>query len=91
MDNASREPLHKSRIWIWHFDKALEAIWPLLPDTACFNETAGLPGHEIIETPREGGSVEYLARAHRNQNPKQPPPPLARSPNHSASYPRPPM
>ena len=34
-----------------------------LADTARFNEAAGLPKHEIIETPREDGSVEYLGRA----------------------------
>jgi hypothetical protein len=63
LDNASREPLHKSRTRIWHFDKPLEATWPVLSDTARFNEAAGLPRHGIIETPRDDGSVEYLARA----------------------------
>ncbi len=63
MDNASREARHKTRTWIWHFDSPLELIWPVLSDTARFNEAAALPKHAIIETPREDGSVEYLARA----------------------------
>ena len=63
MDDASREPRHKTRTWIWHFDRPLEIIWPVLSDTARFNEAAALPKHAIIETPREDGSVEYVARA----------------------------
>lgn len=53
----------KSRTWIWRFDQPLEAIWPVLADTARFNEAAGLPRHAVTETPRADGSVEYLATA----------------------------
>jgi class 3 adenylate cyclase len=63
MDNASREQRHKTRTWTWHFDSPLEVMWPLLSDTARFNEAAELPQHVITETPREDGSVEYLAEA----------------------------
>jgi class 3 adenylate cyclase len=63
MDNASREDGNRSRTWIWHFESPVEAIWPVLSDTARFNEAAALPKHEIIETPRADGSVEYLAKA----------------------------
>lgn len=63
MDTASREPRHKTRTWTWRFDSPLQAIWPVLSDTARFNEAAALPRHAIIETPRKDGSVEYLARA----------------------------
>jgi len=63
MDNASRERRHKTRTWIWHLDSPLEVMWPLLSDTARFNEAAELPRHRITETPREDGSVEYLAEA----------------------------
>lgn len=63
MDHASRERRHKSKTWVWHFDKPVQVIWPVLSDTARFNEAAGLPRHDIIETPRADGSVEYLARA----------------------------
>lgn len=64
MDNASSKPGNTSKTWIWHFDSPPEAIWPVLSDTARFNEAADLPRHTIIETPREDGSVEFLARAH---------------------------
>ena len=54
-----------SRSWVWHFDSPPERIWPLLADTARFNEAADLPKHEIIETPRPDGSVEYVGRARK--------------------------
>ena len=63
MDNASSKPGNRSKTWIWRFDSPPEAIWPVLSDTARFNEAADLPRHTIIETPREDGSVEFLARA----------------------------
>lgn len=63
MDDASREQGSRSKTWVWHYDRPLEAIWPVLSDTARFNEAAALPKHAIIETPREDGSVEYLAKA----------------------------
>ena len=56
-------PRTKTRTWIWRFDRPVDAIWPVLADTARFNEAARLPKHEIVETPREDGSVEYLGRA----------------------------
>jgi len=64
MDDPSRERGHRSKTWIWRFDSPLEAIWPVLSDTARFNEAADLPRHQITETPRRDGSVEYVARAH---------------------------
>ncbi len=63
MNNPSRQHATRTKTWIWHFDSPLEAIWPVLSDTARFNEAAALPRHRIIETPRDDGSVEYLARA----------------------------
>ncbi len=63
MNNLSREYAARSKTWIWQFDSPLEAIWPVLSDTARFNEAAALPRHAITETPRDDGSVEYLARA----------------------------
>ncbi len=63
MSKASSKDGNRTKTWIWHFDSPLEAIWPVLSDTARFNEAADLPRHTIIETPREDGSVEYLARA----------------------------
>ena len=52
-----------SRTWIWQFDGPRERVWPLLADTARFNEAARLPLHDIDETPRADGSVLYMARA----------------------------
>ncbi|GMQ74862.1 MAG: hypothetical protein BMS9Abin01_0102 [Gammaproteobacteria bacterium] len=63
MNNPSRQHASRTKTWIWHFDSPLESIWPVLSDTARFNEAAALPRHRIIETPRADGSVEYLARA----------------------------
>ena len=53
----------RSRTWNRRFASPPEAIWPLLADTARYNEAAGLPKHEIEERPRADGSVEYLGRA----------------------------
>ena len=53
----------QSRTWVWSFDSPPEAVWPLLADTARFNEAAKLPKQEIEERAREDGSVLYLARA----------------------------
>src|SRR5918999_551937 len=52
-----------SRTWVWHFDSPPEGVWPLLADTARFNEAAPLPKHEIEEIPQPDGSVLYLGRA----------------------------
>ncbi len=53
----------QSRTFVWEFVVPPEAIWPILADTARFNEAARLPKHEIIETPRDDGSVLYEGRA----------------------------
>ena len=63
MEHASRQPGNRSKTWTWHFDSPLERVWPVLSDTARFNEAAALPKHVISETPRADGSVEYLASA----------------------------
>lgn len=44
------------------FPFAPEKLWPLLADTARFNEAVGLPKHEIIETPQPDGSVDFQGR-----------------------------
>ena len=54
-----------SRTWNWRFDNPRERIWPLLADTARFNEAARLPLHDIEETPRADGSVLYMARTRK--------------------------
>ncbi|MCZ6577314.1 MAG: DUF5939 domain-containing protein [Gammaproteobacteria bacterium] len=53
----------KHRTWVWEFDSPVEKIWPLLADTARFNEAAGLPRHEVREIPQADGSVRYFGRA----------------------------
>jgi len=50
------------RIWQWKFASPPAAIWPSMADTARFNEAAAIPKHEIIETPRADGSVDYAGR-----------------------------
>ncbi|MEP4379108.1 MAG: adenylate/guanylate cyclase domain-containing protein [Alphaproteobacteria bacterium] len=49
--------------WEWSFDAPPEVIWPILSDTARFNEAAGLPKHDITETPQDDGSVLFTAVA----------------------------
>lgn len=56
-------PKRHSRSWIWEFDHPPEAIWPLMADTARFNEASGLPIHIVSETPQPDGSVLAMATA----------------------------
>jgi hypothetical protein len=49
--------------WTWDFDRPVDDIWPIVSDTARFNEAAGLPKHDIVETPQTDGSVRYEAFA----------------------------
>lgn len=51
------------RKFIWHFDSPVETIWPILADTARFNEAAKLPKHDIEEIPHTDGSVQYIGTA----------------------------
>ncbi len=52
-----------SRTWEWSLDQPASAIWPLLADTARFNEAAELPKHQITEIPQADGSVQYFGAA----------------------------
>ena len=52
-----------SQSWVRRFDSPPERIWPLLADTARFNEAIGLPKHEILEEPQPDGAVRYFGRA----------------------------
>jgi len=47
----------------WEFDHPPSAVWPLLADTARFNEAAGLPKHPVRREPQPDGSVRYFAEA----------------------------
>jgi class 3 adenylate cyclase len=52
-----------SQTWEWSFDHPPQAMWPLLADTARFNEAAKLPKHQITEIPQADGSVHYFGAA----------------------------
>ncbi len=50
----------QSRSWTWDFKNPPAAIWPLLADTARFNEAARLPRHKITEIAGPDGVVAYF-------------------------------
>ena len=43
--------------WVWHFDPPPEALWPVLSDTARFNEAAGGFHYQIDEIAQPDGTV----------------------------------
>jgi class 3 adenylate cyclase len=53
----------KSRTYVWQFDSPVEKIWPILADTARFNEASGFPRHDINEIAQDDGSLLYIATA----------------------------
>ncbi len=53
----------QSRTFVRHFQHPPEVIWPILSDTARYNEAAKLPKHSIEEIPQDDGSVRYIGRA----------------------------
>lgn len=53
----------QSRTFVRHFQHPPEVIWPILSDTARYNEAAKLPKHTIEEIPQDDGSVRYIGRA----------------------------
>jgi hypothetical protein len=61
---AMAEPQRRSHTsrFHWRFDRPAAAIWPLLADTVRFNEAAGLPRYEVIETPQSDGTVRFEGR-----------------------------
>jgi class 3 adenylate cyclase len=48
--------------WTWHFDRPPAEIWPIVADTARFNEAASVPKHTITEIPQADGSVRFLGQ-----------------------------
>jgi class 3 adenylate cyclase len=52
-----------SRTWHWSFKNPPAAIWPILGDTARFNEAGSLPRHEITEIAGPDGAVAYYGTA----------------------------
>lgn len=51
----------KSHTIVWDFGHPPEVIWPLLADTARFNEAAGLPKHQIRQEEQDDGTVRFFA------------------------------
>ncbi len=49
--------------WTWHFDPPPAAMWPLVADTARFNEAAGLPRYTVSEIPAADGTVAFEGKA----------------------------
>ncbi len=55
----------QSRSFHWRFENPPAAIWPILSDTVRFNEAAGLPRYDVVETPQDDGTVLYEGRLKR--------------------------
>src|SRR5260221_1321851 len=53
------------QVWEWHFNASPEALWPLLADTARFNEAAGLLRYEVTDRPQPNGTVTRTGTVHR--------------------------
>ena len=53
------------RVWEWRFAASPETLWPILADTARFNEAMGLPRYAIHEEPQPDGSVRRTGSVHR--------------------------
>jgi hypothetical protein len=61
-------PLSRStirRAWQWRFPLSAEALWPVLADTARFNEAIGFPRYTLSETPQADRSVERIGNVRR--------------------------
>jgi class 3 adenylate cyclase len=53
------------RSWEWSFAASPAALWPVLADTARFNEAAGLPRYSVTDLPQPDGSVRRIGTARR--------------------------
>src|SRR5882672_1135028 len=53
----------ESRSWEWRFDQPPDLVWPVVADTARFNEAAKLPKYQVEDVPAADGRVLRLARA----------------------------
>jgi len=51
-----------SRRWIWQFEQPADVLWPLISDTARFNEALKTPKYLVEEIPQPDGSMLRLAR-----------------------------
>jgi class 3 adenylate cyclase len=50
------------RSWQWHLAAAPERLWPVIADTARFNEAAKLPKYQVEDILQDDGRVLRLAR-----------------------------
>jgi len=53
------------RVWEWRFAAPPDILWPVLADTARFNEAMGLPRYAVGETPLPDGTVRRLGSARK--------------------------
>ncbi|MBV9554900.1 MAG: hypothetical protein JO032_19130, partial [Alphaproteobacteria bacterium] len=53
------------RVWEWHFAAAADDLWPLLADTARFNEAMGMPRYAVTDIPLPDGSVHRVGTSRR--------------------------
>jgi class 3 adenylate cyclase len=53
----------RSRTFHFDFDLPPEKLWPVLTDTARFNEATSFPQYTLEETPRPDGTMSRVARA----------------------------
>ena len=51
----------ESCVWVWRFDHPPDKVWPILSDTARWNEAAELPKHQTSDVLQDDGSVHYFA------------------------------
>lgn len=54
-----------ARSFSFDFTGPLPAVWQAMADTARYNEAAGLPRHNITETPQADGTIAFLARGRK--------------------------
>ena len=52
-------------IWEWRFAAPPESLWPVLADTARFNEAMRLPRYLVTETPQPDGEVQRTGSARK--------------------------
>ena len=53
------------RVWEWRFAAPPRRLWPVLADTARFNEAVGLPRYAVSETPLPDGTVRRIGSARK--------------------------
>jgi class 3 adenylate cyclase len=57
------EPMLQRQSWQWHLTQPPAVLWPVISDTARFNEAAKLPKYQVEDILQADGRVLRLARA----------------------------